>query len=218
LFFVLRFVLLFTFSYYMQPPALKTSHLAKFTLETLFYIFYNMPKDTLQVYAAKELYKREWRYHKELKLWFSRATNAAAAGVAGASAALGPDGKPKDAGAVPGTKQLDANGKEILGKDGKPLLVPSTDSATSPPDSNTYLYFDINSWERRIFRETHILQPNKFMTEEDGNLLLLPIPRHTLPLDLAHYGTIERNPGEQQQQGGYTAAQQQQQQAQQQQR
>jgi hypothetical protein len=44
------------YCYYMQPPALKTSHLAKFQLETLFYIFYNMPKDTLQVYAAKELY------------------------------------------------------------------------------------------------------------------------------------------------------------------
>ncbi len=43
------------YCYYMQPPALKTSHLAKFQLETLFYIFYSMPKDTLQVYAAKEL-------------------------------------------------------------------------------------------------------------------------------------------------------------------
>jgi CCR4-NOT transcription complex subunit 2 len=37
------------YCYYMQPPALKTSHLSKFQLETLFYIFYNMPKDTLQV-------------------------------------------------------------------------------------------------------------------------------------------------------------------------
>src|SRR6185437_4769396 len=44
------------YCYYMQPPALKTSHLAKFKPETRFYIFYNMPKDTLQVYAAKELY------------------------------------------------------------------------------------------------------------------------------------------------------------------
>lgn len=60
------------YCYYMQPPALKTSHLSKFQLETLFYIFYNMPKDTLQVYAAKELYNRDWRYHKELKLWFTR--------------------------------------------------------------------------------------------------------------------------------------------------
>ena len=60
--------------YYMQPPALKTGHFAKFRLETLFYIFYNMPRDTLQAYAATELYNRDWRYHKDLKLWFTRAS------------------------------------------------------------------------------------------------------------------------------------------------
>ena len=58
--------------YFMQPPALKGAHFAKFTLETLFYIFYAMPRDTLQVAAGQELYKRDWRYHKELKLWFTR--------------------------------------------------------------------------------------------------------------------------------------------------
>lgn len=62
------------YCYYMQPPALKTSHLSKFQLGTLFYIFYNMPKDTLQVYAAKELFNRDWRYHKEFQLWFTRDT------------------------------------------------------------------------------------------------------------------------------------------------
>jgi len=31
-----------------------------------------MPRDTLQAYAATELYNREWRYHKDLKLWFTR--------------------------------------------------------------------------------------------------------------------------------------------------
>lgn len=59
--------------YYMQPPALKTSHFTKFQLETLFYVFYNMPRDVLQLLAAVELYTREWRYHKDLKLWFTRA-------------------------------------------------------------------------------------------------------------------------------------------------
>mmetsp|Transcript_20681 Transcript_20681/g.63258 ORF Transcript_20681/g.63258 Transcript_20681/m.63258 type:complete len:416 (+) Transcript_20681:150-1397(+) len=59
--------------YYMQPPALKTGHFSKFQLETLFYIFYNMPRDTLQAYAATELYNRDWRYHKDLTLWFTRA-------------------------------------------------------------------------------------------------------------------------------------------------
>lgn len=60
------------YCYYMQPPALKTSHLTKFQLETLFYIFYNMPKDLLQVYAAKELYNREWRYHKKRQIWMKQ--------------------------------------------------------------------------------------------------------------------------------------------------
>ena len=57
----------------MQPPALKTGHLSKFEAETLFYIFYALPKDVLQAYAAQELYTREWRYHGGLKLWFKRA-------------------------------------------------------------------------------------------------------------------------------------------------
>merc|ERR1719219_2010588 len=58
--------------YYVQPPALKTSHLAKFTLETLFYIFYNMPRDTLQVYAAKELVNRHWIYYKKTRIWITQ--------------------------------------------------------------------------------------------------------------------------------------------------
>ncbi|XXQ33237.1 NOT2/NOT3/NOT5 C-terminal domain-containing protein [Plasmodiophora brassicae] len=67
------------YCYYRQPPALKTSHFSKFQLETLFYVFYNMPKDMLQVFAAKELYAREWKYHPELKLWFARPSDVAMA-------------------------------------------------------------------------------------------------------------------------------------------
>jgi len=87
--------------YYMQPPALKTGHLSKFQLETLFYIFYALPQDVLQAYAAQELYTREWRYHGELKLWFKRA---------------GP-----------------------------------SDGIANPPAGTQFLYFDINTWERRLF-------------------------------------------------------------------
>eukprot|EP01027_Heterolobosea_sp_BB2_P016563 GEZU01023569.1.p1 GENE.GEZU01023569.1~~GEZU01023569.1.p1 ORF type:complete len:460 (-),score=69.94 GEZU01023569.1:86-1411(-) len=62
--------------YQMQSlPPLKRAHFQKFTLETLFYIFYSMPRDVLQVAAAQELFIREWRYHKELKLWFTRVPN-----------------------------------------------------------------------------------------------------------------------------------------------
>ena len=28
-----------------------------------------MPKDVVQGFAAQELYRREWRYHGELRLW-----------------------------------------------------------------------------------------------------------------------------------------------------
>ena len=104
------------YCYYMQPPALKTSHLSKFTLETLFYIFYCMPRDTLQVYASKELYSRDWRYHKDIKLWLTRATRQGGG----------------DNGVV-----------------------------------EEYLFFDVGNWETRLFRDTHILQPHKFLTEEE---------------------------------------------------
>jgi CCR4-NOT transcription complex subunit 2 len=53
----------------LPPPLQKMS---QFTDETLFYIFYAMPRDLLQQAAAAELYAREWRYHRELKLWFTR--------------------------------------------------------------------------------------------------------------------------------------------------
>ncbi|CAI0475080.1 unnamed protein product [Linum tenue] len=46
-----------------------------FTVETLFYIFYSMPKDEAQLYAANELYNRGWIYHKEQRLWLIRVPN-----------------------------------------------------------------------------------------------------------------------------------------------
>jgi CCR4-NOT transcription complex subunit 2 len=49
-----------------------TSHLSKYTEETLFYIFYSMPKDLMQMYAAKQLISKNWKYHKDLKLWFQQ--------------------------------------------------------------------------------------------------------------------------------------------------
>ena len=43
-------------------------------METLFYLFYSMPKDLLQACAAQELYRRDWRYHGELRLWMKLRT------------------------------------------------------------------------------------------------------------------------------------------------
>ena len=60
--------------YYTQPPQLKTSHLGKFALETLFYIFHQMPADVLQWYVWTELYVRQWRYHEKLQVWFDFTT------------------------------------------------------------------------------------------------------------------------------------------------
>ncbi|RVW16347.1 putative NOT transcription complex subunit VIP2 [Vitis vinifera] len=42
--------------YAKQPPVLNQAHFAKLHLETLFYIFYSMPREEAQLYAAHELY------------------------------------------------------------------------------------------------------------------------------------------------------------------
>lgn len=72
-------------SYRVPQPALKTGHFAKFSSGTLLYIFYAMPRDVLQAYAAQELYAREWRFHRDGKLWFRRAPVAAGAPAPAAS-------------------------------------------------------------------------------------------------------------------------------------
>ena len=53
---------------------LKQSHIKQFSLQTLFYAFYQLPKDLLQPLAAQELNSRGWRYHTQLSLWFRPAT------------------------------------------------------------------------------------------------------------------------------------------------
>ena len=107
--------------YYMQPPALKTGHLSKFQLETLFYIFYALPKDVLQAYAAQELYTREWRYHAESKLWFKQAT-------------------PSEMGAA---------------------------SNNNGSSGAQYIYFDINTWERRVYGNVNQNIAGGFLPEDD---------------------------------------------------
>lgn len=42
------------------------------TDETLFYIFYGLPREQVQEAAAQDLYSRGWRFHKELKLWLTK--------------------------------------------------------------------------------------------------------------------------------------------------
>lgn len=45
--------------------------------DTIFFLFYMFPNDMLQIAAAIELYSREWRYHKEEKVWITRAPGVA---------------------------------------------------------------------------------------------------------------------------------------------
>ncbi|KAF9191942.1 hypothetical protein BGZ51_006500 [Haplosporangium sp. Z 767] len=58
--------------YNVQPPPPAQAKLSSVLDETLFYMFYSMPRDALQDAAAVELYNRHWRYHKELKLWLMK--------------------------------------------------------------------------------------------------------------------------------------------------
>lgn len=46
--------------------------ITQFTDETLFFIFYSCAQDVMQQAAAAVLYARDWRYHKELKVWITR--------------------------------------------------------------------------------------------------------------------------------------------------
>ena len=57
---------------FINHPTPEMILLEKLDTETLIYTFYDMPRDEMQLRAAQELYKRDWRYHKELQLWFSR--------------------------------------------------------------------------------------------------------------------------------------------------
>jgi len=41
--------------------------------DLLFYLFYNFGGEMFQLAAAAELYNRDWRYHKEERLWIARA-------------------------------------------------------------------------------------------------------------------------------------------------
>ncbi|OWB80216.1 hypothetical protein B5S32_g4475 [[Candida] boidinii] len=52
------------------------NRLSGFNSETLFFIFYAKPKDVLQELAARELNKRNWRYHKDLQVWLTKDSNS----------------------------------------------------------------------------------------------------------------------------------------------
>ncbi|KAL8162260.1 hypothetical protein V2J09_013749 [Rumex salicifolius] len=61
--------------YSKPPPPLHQGFFPKFRTESLFYIFYSMPKDEAQLYAADELMKRGWLYHREMRMWLTKVGN-----------------------------------------------------------------------------------------------------------------------------------------------
>ncbi|EGD88590.2 hypothetical protein H112_03508 [Trichophyton rubrum D6] len=48
------------------------NRIPSFSDETLFYIFYSMPRDIMQELVAEELMGRKWRYHKIERAWLTR--------------------------------------------------------------------------------------------------------------------------------------------------
>lgn len=47
-----------------------------FNDQTLFFIFYSKPRDSIQELAARELQERNWKYHKELQVWLTKDPNS----------------------------------------------------------------------------------------------------------------------------------------------
>ncbi|CAG9570441.1 conserved hypothetical protein [Leishmania major strain Friedlin] len=52
-----------------RPKSLSMKSFHQFKEETLFYIFYSMPRDVLHLAAARALYERGWRYNKCAQHW-----------------------------------------------------------------------------------------------------------------------------------------------------
>ena len=60
-------------SYTVNNVSDLTSKLGSLSNESLFAIFYQMPRDHAQELAANELYNRDWRWHKKLQQWMQKA-------------------------------------------------------------------------------------------------------------------------------------------------
>jgi len=48
---------------------------SKYNEDLLFWMFYSNPNDHMQLTAADELIRRNWRFHKEKKIWISKTQN-----------------------------------------------------------------------------------------------------------------------------------------------
>lgn len=114
--------------YNVQPSPPVASKIPGFADETLFYMFYAMPGDRMQDLAARELYSRTWRYHKELKIWLLLADESR--GGSANPTMISPD-------------------LSILGAGPKKnITVPSEVPATVGDGPRQYTVFDPQSWSK----------------------------------------------------------------------
>ncbi|KAG5505573.1 hypothetical protein JIQ42_08339 [Leishmania sp. Namibia] len=74
-----------------RPKSLSMKSFHQFKEETLFYIFYSMPRDVLHLAAARALYERGWRYNKRAQHWLHPVK--AEDGTPVEKASTGPDGQ-----------------------------------------------------------------------------------------------------------------------------
>mmetsp|Transcript_10440 Transcript_10440/g.27779 ORF Transcript_10440/g.27779 Transcript_10440/m.27779 type:complete len:693 (-) Transcript_10440:512-2590(-) len=139
----------------VAEPAVHGAQFARFGVETLFYAFYGFPRDRVQLYAAVELYARKWLYHRERKLWFARlpgtastAASASAASDTGINGAFGLQQTAQDRG--DGSNNSSSSSISMGGT-----------------SSNAFLYFDVDSWERRPFHDADRTFTNGFLTESE---------------------------------------------------
>jgi CCR4-NOT transcription complex subunit 2 len=62
--------------YTVKKVAPLNQRINSFSDETLFYMFYSMPRDYMQVLVAQELMERKWRYHMHEQMWMMRDENS----------------------------------------------------------------------------------------------------------------------------------------------
>jgi CCR4-NOT transcriptional regulation complex NOT5 subunit len=58
-------------SFILNKPILKSSHIQKFKIGTLLYLFYNQPGEETQALAASDLYRRGWKYFADSEAWYT---------------------------------------------------------------------------------------------------------------------------------------------------
>ena len=56
-------------SFRVRVPGLREDHLRRMDDSTLFFAFYSMPLDMVQLAATRELYTRGWMLHKKSRVW-----------------------------------------------------------------------------------------------------------------------------------------------------